>query len=87
MYRVYIFYLYYVNLFSQHKVNNIIPFDGEADYHGLVFSKDESEQYLKILFEEIPGKTTKLLFLVNIISQKEKWLGLVTKPIITSILE
>jgi len=37
-----------VNLFNQDRVKNIIPFDGEVDYHGLVFSKEESEQHIII---------------------------------------
>ena len=45
-----------MNLFNQHRVTNIIPFDGEADYHGLVFSKEESEHYFRNLFEKIPWK-------------------------------
>ena len=61
MHRVYIFYLYCVDLFNQNTIQNILPFDGEADYHGLVFSKDESEQYLKILFEEIPWKNDEAI--------------------------
>lgn len=66
-----------MNLFSQHKVNNIIPFDGEADYHGLVFSKDESEQYLKILFEEIPWKNDEAIIFGkhHITKRKVAWFG------------
>lgn len=66
-----------MNLFSQHKVKNIIPYDGEADYHGLVFSKDESEQYLKILFEEIPWKNDEAIIFGkhHITKRKVAWFG------------
>jgi alkylated DNA repair dioxygenase AlkB len=66
-----------VNLFNQHRVKNIIPFDGEVDYHGLIFSKEEAEQYFKNLLEEIPWKNDEAIIFGkhHITKRKVAWFG------------
>lgn len=77
MYRVYIFYLYYVNLFSQNTIQNILPFDGEAIYHGAIFTQKESEAHYKNLLQQIPWQNDEAIIFGkhHITKRKVAWFG------------
>ena len=77
MHRVYIFYLYSVDLFNQNTIQNILPFDGEAIYKGVIFSRKESEAHYKNLFEEIPWENDQAIVFGKhyITKRKVAWFG------------
>lgn len=45
-----------MDLFDQTNQKNILPYDGETTYYGVVFGKAEADRYLDLLMNEIAWK-------------------------------
>ncbi len=43
-----------MDLFNNDPLQNILPFDGEVIYHGVIFNKNKADQFLSSLIKEIP---------------------------------
>ena len=66
-----------MDLFSSEKIKNVLPFDGVANYHGLVLDKKQCEFYYKKLMETIQFKNDEALIFGKKIITKRKvaWYG------------
>ena len=56
---------------------NVLPYDGEALYHGPIFPKDTADYYLEKLFKETPWKPDELIIYGKefITDRKVAWYG------------
>jgi alkylated DNA repair dioxygenase AlkB len=50
-----------MDLFNQEKIINILPFDGIADYHGLVMKQKEADEYLSRFLDTIAWKNDEAI--------------------------
>lgn len=66
-----------MDLFNPKTIKNILPFDGEAIYHGFVLGKKQCNYYYKKLFEEIPWKNDQAIVYGKHYNTKRKvaWFG------------
>jgi len=66
-----------MDLFNQNIVQNILPFDGEAIYHGLVIDKKQCDFYFQKLFNEIPWENDQAIVFGKhyITKRKVAWFG------------
>lgn len=66
-----------MNLFSSEKINNILPFDGISNYHGVVLNKIKCDFYYQKLLETIDWKNDEAIIFGKKIITKRKvaWYG------------
>lgn len=66
-----------MDLFNQDLVQNILPFDGEALYHGLVLNRAQCNFYYQSLFDEIPWENDQAIVFGKhyITKRKVAWFG------------
>tara|TARA_R110001632_G_scaffold45520_3_gene115765 strand:- start:14947 stop:15549 length:603 start_codon:yes stop_codon:yes gene_type:complete len=66
-----------MDLFNQDIVQNILPFDGEAIYHGLVLGRKQCDFYYQKLFNEIPWENDQAIVFGKhyITKRKVAWFG------------
>lgn len=66
-----------MDLFNQNIVQNILPFDGETIYHGLVLSKAQCDKYYQKLFNEIPWENDQAIVFGKhyVTKRKVAWFG------------
>lgn len=66
-----------MDLFNQDIVQNILPFDGEAIYHGLVLNREKCDFYYHYLFDEIPWENDQAIVFGKhyITKRKVAWFG------------
>lgn len=66
-----------MDLFNQNTIQNILPFDGEAIYHGLVLNRQEVAFYYQKLFSEIPWRNDEAVVFGKhyITKRKVAWFG------------
>lgn len=66
-----------MDLFNQNIIQNILPFDGEAIYHGLVIDKKQCDFYFQKLFNEIPWENDQAIVFGKhyITKRKVAWFG------------
>ncbi|WP_159950862.1 alpha-ketoglutarate-dependent dioxygenase AlkB family protein [Polaribacter septentrionalilitoris] len=61
-----------MDLFSEEKVINILPFEGIANYHGIILNKTQCDFYYNTLMETIQWKNDKALIFGKTIITKRK---------------
>ena len=66
-----------MDLFNQDIVQNILPFDGEAVYHGLVLSRKECDFFYENLMNQIPWENDQAIVFGKhfITKRKVAWFG------------
>jgi len=66
-----------MDLFNPDTIQNILPFDGEAIYHGLVLGRKQCDFYYQNLFEEIPWENDQAVVFGKhyITKRKVAWFG------------
>lgn len=66
-----------MDLFNQDIVQNILPFDGEAIYHGLILDRKQCDFYYQNLFEEIPWENDQAIVFGKhyVTKRKVAWFG------------
>lgn len=66
-----------MDLFNPDTIQNILPFDGEAIYHGLVLGREQCDFYYQNLFEEIPWENDQAVVFGKhyITKRKVAWFG------------
>lgn len=66
-----------MDLFNQNTQTNLLPFDGEAIYHGPIFSKQEQASTYDNLLEAIPWKNDEAIVFGKhyITKRKVAWFG------------
>ncbi len=66
-----------MDLFNQNSVQNILPFDGEVIYHGLILKRKQSNFYYQNLFDEIPWENDEAIVFGKhyITKRKVAWFG------------
>lgn len=55
---------------------NLLPYDGIAIYHGVVFNEQEANGIYKDLLDTIPWKQDEVVMFGKKIITKEKWHGM-----------
>lgn len=66
-----------MDLFNPDTKQNILPFDGEAIYHGLVLGREQCDFYYQNLFKEIPWENDQAVVFGKhyITKRKVAWFG------------
>ncbi len=66
-----------MDLFNQDIVQNILPFDRETIYHGVVLSRKQCDFYYQNLLEEIPWKNDQAIVFGKhyVTKRKVAWFG------------
>ena len=66
-----------MDLFSRTQVQNLLPFDGVANYHGIVLTKDQCNFYYQKLLDNITWENDKAIIFGKTIITKRKvaWYG------------
>ncbi|WP_299045605.1 alpha-ketoglutarate-dependent dioxygenase AlkB [uncultured Polaribacter sp.] len=66
-----------MDLFSTTQVQNLLPFDGVANYHGIVLTKDQCNFYYQKLLDNITWENDKAIIFGKTIITKRKvaWYG------------
>ncbi|RCS28108.1 alpha-ketoglutarate-dependent dioxygenase AlkB [Polaribacter sp. WD7] len=66
-----------MDLFSITQVQNLLPFDGVANYHGIVLTKDQCNFYYQKLLDNITWENDKAIIFGKTIITKRKvaWYG------------
>jgi alkylated DNA repair dioxygenase AlkB len=66
-----------MDLFSSDSITNILPFDGVANYHGVLLDKEKSDFYYQQLLENINWKNDEAIIFGKKIITKRKvaWYG------------
>ena len=66
-----------MDLFSIEKVQNILPFDGITNYHGIILNKNQCDFFYKKLLEKINWKNDEAIIFGKLIITKRKvaWYG------------
>lgn len=66
-----------MDLFNTETIQNILPFDGEAVYHGIVLGRKQCDFYYQTLFEKIPWKNDQAIVFGKHYNTKRKvaWFG------------
>ncbi len=66
-----------MDLFNSSLQQNILPYDGEVIYHGVLFSKEQSNAYLQAMLERIEWKHDKAVIFGKHITTARKvaWYG------------
>ena len=66
-----------MDLFSSEKIQNILPFDGITNYHGIILNKTQCDFYYNSLLENINWKNDEALIFGKLITTKRKvaWYG------------
>mgnify|MGYP000547217369 FL=1 len=66
-----------MDLFNQNIIQNILPFDGEAIYHGLVLDRKQCDFYYQNLFNEIPWENDQAIVFGKhyVTKRKVAWFG------------
>tara|TARA_R110002072_G_scaffold149250_15_gene297106 strand:- start:3446 stop:4048 length:603 start_codon:yes stop_codon:yes gene_type:complete len=66
-----------MDLFNQDIAQNILPFDGEAIYHGLVLDREQCYFYYQNLFNEIPWENDQAIVFGKhyVTKRKVAWFG------------
>jgi alkylated DNA repair dioxygenase AlkB len=69
-----------MDLFNTDAVTNILPFDGEVNYHGTVLSIKETQEYFQKLLENIQWENDKAIIFGKLIITKRKVAWYAEKP-------
>jgi len=66
-----------VDLFNSDPTTNILPFDGEAIYYGLIIPTDQADKYYQILFEQIEWRNDESFMFGRhfVTKRKVAWYG------------
>lgn len=66
-----------MDLFNQNKIQNILPFDGVTNYHGIVLNNIQSVFYYNKFLETIKWKNDEAIIFGKLITTKRKvaWYG------------
>lgn len=66
-----------MDLFNNNPEQNILPYDGEVTYHGILFSKELSDAYLRTLLHTIDWKNDEAMIFGKhfITARKVAWYG------------
>lgn len=66
-----------MDLFSSDKINNILPFDGIANYHGVILNQAQCDYFYQQLLENIAWKNDEAIIFGKKIITKRKvaWYG------------
>nr|WP_298993922.1 alpha-ketoglutarate-dependent dioxygenase AlkB [uncultured Polaribacter sp.] len=66
-----------MDLFSSEKIQNILPFDGITNYHGIILNKTQCDFYYNSLLENINWKNDEAIIFGKLIITKRKvaWYG------------
>lgn len=66
-----------MDLFNQERIQNILPFDGEAEHHGVVLNRDQCAFYFEVFFDSIPWQHDEAVIFGKRIVTKRKvaWFG------------
>ncbi|MFC4268896.1 alpha-ketoglutarate-dependent dioxygenase AlkB family protein [Polaribacter marinivivus] len=66
-----------MDLFSSEKIQNILPFDGITNYHGIILNKTQCDFYYNSLLENINWKNDEAIIFGKLIVTKRKvaWYG------------
>ena len=66
-----------MDLFNQNIIQNILPFDGEAIYHGLVLDRKQCDFYYQKFFNEIPWENDQAIVFGKhyVTKRKVAWFG------------
>ncbi len=66
-----------MDLFHQDSICNILPYDGEAEYHGIVLNSEQKNFYYNYLFEEIPWENDQAIVFGKhyVTKRKVAWFG------------
>ena len=66
-----------MDLFNEQIIQNILPYDGEAFYHGKILNAEKCGFYYQKLLEEIPWKNDKAIIFGKeyITKRKVAWFG------------
>ncbi len=69
-----------MDLFNTNAVTNILPFDGEVNYHGTVLSISKAQEYYQKLLENIQWENDKAIIFGKLIITKRKVAWYAEKP-------
>ena len=66
-----------MDLFNQNTIQNVLPFDGEANYHGKIFNNKQSKFYFDRLMGEIEWKNDEAIVFGKhyVTARKVAWYG------------
>ena len=66
-----------MNLFAADPASNLLPCDGDVNYHGPVFSHDEAQRYFEALLHKVPWQNDEaIIFGKHIVTaRKVAWYG------------
>lgn len=66
-----------MDLFSQNTIQNILPFDGVTNYHGVILNKKQCDFFYKELLNHIKWKNDEAIIFGKLITTKRKvaWYG------------
>jgi len=66
-----------MDLFNQNKIQNILPYDGITEYHGVVLSQEQCQLYYQNLLDSIEWKNDEAVIFGKRIITKRKvaWYG------------
>lgn len=66
-----------MNLFNNNNLENLLPYDGETQYYGVVFSREHCDFYYNNLLNEIPWENDQAIIFGKhyITKRKVAWFG------------
>lgn len=66
-----------MDLFNQNTIQNILPYDGDVEYHGLILNRKECDFYYENLFNSIPWENDQAIVFGKhyITKRKIAWFG------------
>jgi alkylated DNA repair dioxygenase AlkB len=66
-----------MDLFNQNSIQNILPYDGITNYHGLILSKNQCDFFYDTLFNQIPWENDQAIIFGKhyVTKRKVAWFG------------
>ncbi len=66
-----------MDLFNQNSISNILPYDGETNYHGLILTQQQCEFFYEKLLNDIPWENDQAIVFGKhyITKRKVAWFG------------
>lgn len=61
-----------MDLFNQDIASNMLPYDGEVHYYGLILNHEKAAHYFNVLFDTIAWKNDESIILGKLITTKRK---------------
>ena len=55
---------------------NLLPYDGIVNYHGVVMPSKQAKNYMEYLLREVPWEHDQALIFGKLFITKKKWLGM-----------